>query len=453
MTGTEERLRDALYASASRVRDDELRPLAAPERRGSGRARRPVPGRRPWLPPLAAAASVALIATTVVVAGAYLHRHHTGGPGPAAGPPRYYATLAGNDNIDLQEVAVHATATSAVIASVPDPVSPLPPRTGTAAPPSNTATPRPHASLMPPLAVATGDDRTFYVVYAVQTEVGYRDLVIKSFHLSGAGQPSQLAQVKGGQLPGQGTGGTGLSAVGPRIGGFAVSPDNGKIALALKASSSSTASDEILVIDTRTGAHAVWRGGLDRANAGFAILGLSWTADGRSLAFLAQWCSPPRSAVSNIQTDLCGGTTRSAQVRELDTTSAGGSLSRARLLLAQSARYPYIARAVISPDGTSLTAILLSGPLPPDQGLGPYAPERLSVVRISVATGAVTGTLFQGVDPMSAYSALTVDSTGGYVMLTHADVYLRPGDTRYAAGWLDAGHFRRLPLNTGEAAW
>jgi hypothetical protein len=38
-------------------------------------------------------------------------------------------------------------------------------------------------------------------------------------------------------------------------------------------------------------------------------------------------------------------------------------------------------------------------------------------------------------------------------MLTHIDVYLRPGDTRYAAGWIDAGHFRRLPLNTGEAAW
>jgi hypothetical protein len=235
--------------------------------------------------------------------------------------------------------------------------------------------------------------------------------------------------------------------VNPRIGGFAVSPDNGKIALALKASSSSTTSDEILVIDTRTGAHAVWRGGLDRPNAAFAILGLSWTSDGRSLAFLAQWCSPPQRAFSNTRSDVCGGATRSAQVRELDTTSAGGSLSSARLLLAQSARYPYIARALISPDGTSLTAILLSGPVPPGTGLGPNAPERLSVVRISVGTGTVTATFFQGVDPVSVWSTLTADSSGRYLMLTHTDVSLRSDDTRYAVGWIDAGHFRQLPLN------
>jgi hypothetical protein len=449
MTRTEERLRDALLTAASRVQDDALRPLAAPGRRIPESAPRAASRRRTWLPPLAAAASVALIAIAVVAVAGYLqHRNNAPAPtSPAAGPPRYYATLEGNNRTNLEEVIVRATATGAVVTRVPDPVSPLPRGTGTAAPPSSTATPNPNASLMQPLDIATTDDRTFYVVYGIQTVTGYGDLVIESFRLSNAGQPSPLIQVNGGQLSGQGTTRAGGSWVNPRIGGFAVSPDNGKIALALKASSSSTTSDEILVIDTRTGSHAVWRGGLDRPNAAFAILGLSWTSDGRSLAFLAQWCSPPQRAFSNTGSDVCGGATRSAQVRELDTTSAGGSLSSARLLLAQSARYPYIARALISPDGTSLTAILLSGPVPPGTGLGPNAPERLSVVRISVGTGTVTATFFQGVDPVSVWSTLTADSSGRYLMLTHTDVSLRPGDTRYAVGWIDAGHFRQLPLN------
>ncbi len=390
MTRTEERLRDALLASASRVHDDALRPLAAPGRRIPEHGPRAASRRRTWLPPLAAAASVALIAV-VAVAG-YLHRNNAPGPvTPVAGPPGYYATLEGNNHTDLEEVVVRATATGAVVTRVPDPVSPLPRGTGTAAPPSSTATPNPNADLMQPLDIATTDDRTFYVVYALQTVMGYGDLVIESFRLSDAGQPSPLVQVNGGRLSGQGTIRAGGFGADPRIGGFAVSPGNGKIALALKASSSSTTSDEILVIDTRTGAHAIWRGGLDRPSAAFAILGLSWTSDGKSLAFLAQWCSPPQRAFSNTHSDVCGGTTRSAEVRELDTTSAGGPLSSARLLLAQSARYPYIARALISPDGTSLTAILLSGPVPPGKGLG----------------------------------------------------------------WIDAGHFRQLPLNPDgqPAAW
>jgi hypothetical protein len=457
MTKTEERLRDYLGAVADSVRPDNTRPLAAAGRPASGDALRPASRRRTWLPPLAAAASVALIAAGVVAAGGYLHhRDNPPGPaGPAAGPPRYYATLEGNNQTDLDEVVIRATGTGAAVARIQDPVSPIPPGTGTAAPPSSTATPNPYASLMQPLDITTTDDRTFYAVYATQTATGYGDLLIESFHLSDAGQASPLARVNGGQLSGHGTTRyTGGSGVTPLVGGFAVSPDNGKIALALKASPADAAAEEILVTDTRTGAHTVWRGGLDRAGAAFAILGLSWTADSRSLAFLAQWCSPRQRADGNIHSQSCGGT-RSAQVRELDTALPGGSLSIARLLLAQSPRYPYIGRAAISPDGTSLTALLLSGPVPPNKGFGPGAPERFSIVRISVATGLVTAALFHGVDPVSMYSTLTVESTGRYVMLAHTDVVLRPADTPYAAGWIDAGHFRQLPPNAGEqgVAW
>lgn len=64
-----------------------------------------------------------------------------------------------------------------------------------------------------------------------------------------------------------------------------------------------------------------------------------------------------------------------------------------------------------------------------------------------MATGTVTAALFQGVDPVSVWSTLTADSSGRYLMLTHTDVSLRPGDTRYAVGSIDAGHFCQLPLN------
>ncbi len=93
--------------------------------------------------------------------------------------------------------------------------------------------------------------------------------------------------------------------------------------------------------------------------------------------------------------------------------------------------------------------------MPPGRGFGPGAPERLAVVRISVSTGTVTATLFQGADPVSAWSTLTADSSGRYLMLAHTDVSLQSGDTRYAVGWIDAGHFRQLPLNSDgqPVAW
>lgn len=457
MTKTEERLRDYLGAVADSVRPDNTRPLAAPARLASGDALRPASRRRTWLAPLAAAASVALVAAVAVAVGGHLsHRGNAPGPtGPTVGPPKYYATVEADNQTDLDEVVVRATATSAVVARIADPVSPLPPGTGSAAPPSSTATPNPYASLMEPLDVATADDRTFFVVYAVQTVTGYSDLVIDSFRLSGAGQPGPLAQVNGGELAGHGAGHEiGGSRVTPLIGGFAVSPDNSKIAVVLRATPADAAAEEILVLDTRTGSHAVWRGGLDRADAAFAILGLSWTADGRSVAFLAQWCSPPQRGTSDVHSEICGGA-RSAQVRELDATLPGGSLSSTRVLLAESALYPFIERAAISPDGTSLTALLLSGPVAPDNVFGPGAPERFSVVRISLATQRVTATLLRGADPVSMYSTLTIDSTGRYVMLAHIDVFLGKDDTPYPAGWIDAGHFHSLPLNTGEqgVAW
>ncbi len=72
MTRTEERLADALGAAASRLREETLRPLSIPPRRGRRSAR--------WLAPIAATASVLLVIGVVVsLAGRF--------PGPG-GPHR-----------------------------------------------------------------------------------------------------------------------------------------------------------------------------------------------------------------------------------------------------------------------------------------------------------------------------------------------------------------------------
>ena len=109
MTGAEERLRDALHASAGRVADDRLRPLPDHEPQTERRARRRKAWRA-WLIPAAAAASVALVVSlAVALTGGTLPAPSGGGPsgrGPSGGgptgagspqPPGYFADFSGQE--------------------------------------------------------------------------------------------------------------------------------------------------------------------------------------------------------------------------------------------------------------------------------------------------------------------------------------------------------------------
>ena len=50
-------------------------------------------------------------------------------------------------------------------------------------------------------------------------------------------------------------------------------------------------SDQLVVIHTATGAQSIWRGGSPtRGYRYFRLASLSWTADGRELAVLGEWC-------------------------------------------------------------------------------------------------------------------------------------------------------------------
>lgn len=154
------------------------------------------------------------------------------------------------------------------------------------------------------------------------------------------------------------------------MGGFAVSPDGSQLALAVASahddSSASTVASQILVINLRTGAHEIWRGGLDRTGQTFGIVDLSWTGDGKSLVYLAKWCPP-----NYLGYGLYGGFNCSTlghhkhpvqfegsqAVREVSVTTGGGTLNQGPVLLSQSARNMSLTQALINPGGTQLYAL------------------------------------------------------------------------------------------------
>jgi len=167
---------------------------------------------------------------------------------------------------------------------------------------------------------------------------------------------------------------------------------------------------------------------------------VSWTASGRSIVYLAQWCKPGLEG-----TDTCVGgphTGQFAEVWALNPASGGGSLAASgHLLLEQSSRYPVIAQALISRDGTAIIAMVLSGP-------GQEPGQELTIERISVATGQPLAVLYHGVAGEAAGSSLTADGSGRYLLL--ADGF---GPHH---GWIGGGRLHLLPPTNGDGepmAW
>lgn len=421
MTTTEQRLRDALSAKAAQVRDDRLRPLteaaaapAAPGAPGAERRARRRQAWRNWLIPLAAAASVLLI----VGLGVAVTRLPTHSQPVTSQPstPRYFVYIAGTgpgNRIDVQSVS-----TGAVTATVRPPKPP----TGGAVDYEALA--------------AAPDDRTFYVEYEVfPANLRVPQIWIMSFSITGSGSATPLTIVKGGRINNQ-PGGL------QTWGNLAVSPDGTKLAFTVDSSShvgneSPGYSDEIIAIDLRTGEQEVWMGGLYRSGKQFSILDVSWTADGRSLVFLGQWCDA-------VVSPGCDGTSapgeyRDAQVWSLSLAAGGGSLGDGQLLLRQSARDPVIAQALGSPDGSDLTVAVLSGQ-PDRNGLWP----QLTVEHVS-ADGSARSVDYrisraQGLGGSPRQVMLAADPSGQHLLLSYA---VHGG---FVIGWLANGTFHRLPI-------
>jgi hypothetical protein len=411
MTRTEDRLADALDAAACSVPEEALRPLVVPE----------LSRRRPgWLAPVAAAMGVALVIGLAVLAGR-VSAGHTGptAPGPT-GTPRYYVEtgLTGSSPV------IRSTATGAVTGTVPVP----------------------EAVNAPGYAIATADAHgTFFVAAYSPADEGER---IYQFRVTRAGRVTGFATVPGGRLAGREWAADAL----------AVSPDGSRIAVGMSFSGPPgpcggpgeracprSRPDYLMALSAATGARTVWRNGPGAPGPWFSVDSLSWTSDNNELVFLGQWCR------LSADTQTCGDG-RVAEVRALDP-AVGGRVYSGRLLLRQSARFPYPVQALISPDGATITAVVLRGRVVGNSQISGAVPQDLSVVSYSAGTGQPLAVLYQRrlgdtseVNGAPDFLALSQDGSGQHFTL---NVGLCAGHcTDGANGWISDG--RLVPLQPAD---
>jgi type IV secretory pathway VirB2 component (pilin) len=348
----------------------------------------------------AAVAAVLLIGLGVAVSAQVTSpRPAGGGYSPADLPGDYIQQSLSGASASLLTV-VRATATGAVTATV--------------------SCPWPHARIAAQDVAAA--NHTFFIVCQKETGPGASVVTgsrIYQFRVSESGRISGYTVVPGGILNGL------------RVGGIAASSDGSEIAVTTAPGASRSPLASIMVINARTGARAVWRnGGNAPGTTSFEISDLSLTSDGRELVFLA--------VTQCIQNPRCEPT--GEEVRALSPAASGGQLDSGQLLLQQSAltglSAGYINGAVVSPDGSALTLVIMHS--------GPQS-DTASVVQFSAATGRQTRVLYQMPTGNGfSYQFFSSDPSGRYLLL---DVGPTSGEVN---GWIDYGQLVPLTPPDGD---
>jgi hypothetical protein len=401
MNTVEDRLRAALRETAGEVTPQSVPPLRM--HRAPGRRRGmagPAARRRwaAWLAPLAAAASVTAVVAASLAISATFHGGHRAASkpaGPFAGVPPYYIVLTGRKPNLKPSLAqpffaqVRATATGAVLASV--------------------TPPKPYGTFS---AAAAGGSRTFVLTAnkwkVVRANGGtFAEATATKFYLLRLGAGGHVRQLTPLPIP--------AMPPGAEISGFALTRDGSKLAVALRGGVNGGPGPEIQVFSLATGAKRVWTwpgGGPITNNAGGNGQVLSWTADGRTLAF-QQW-------VGN-----------SIDVRLLDATTPGGSLqSDSRLAVqwkddAESFHFVHGKAsniidgfsALITGDGTKIVAATASETKHPLN-------SELAFTEFSASTGKVVDVLgrwpIPGLYPGQTQDVLWTNSSGStLIVLAH----------------------------------
>jgi hypothetical protein len=237
------------------------------------------------------------------------------------------------------------------------------------------------------------------------------------FRVTSSGRVSGYALVRGGVL-------NGLSA-----GRMAVTPDGSEIAVAVSpGADTDPAPGNILVINTRTGRHAVWHNGADvPGTVRYSTGDLSLTSNGRELAFL----TVPQCVPGGNTTCAAGG---GQQVRAVSPAAGGGQLSGSRLLMRWSGLHGlsrgYVNFAMITPDGSAVTVVTMH--------TGRQT-ETTSAVQVSAATGQQLRVLYRvNTGNGFSYRFTSSDPSGRYLLL---DV----GPVRdMVNGWIDHGQLIQL---------
>ncbi len=246
---------------------------------------------------------------------------------------------------------------------------------------------------------------------------------IYRFQLTDSGRVSGLSLVPGGQLGP------------PAVDAITAAPDGAQVAVTVGPAvigGRPSVPDQIMIINTRTGTRAVWRGSatLFRAEA------LSFIHQGRELVFVGvKRCTPsPHSATCRA-------------LRAVSTASPGGQLDSSRLLLPLAAllrsRGDYVNDVIISPDGATLTVAVARTP---DRGQNQILVERFSV------TGRLLRVLFRmRTGNGFFYRFVNADPSGRYLLFDAGPT------TASVNGWID--HGRLIPLvpadgsNVFSEAW
>jgi len=337
MTTIEDRLRAATRAAAETVAPGSAPPLRLPDREHHrGLARRRGPGRRwaGWTAPLAAAAAVTVVIGGVLIVTRQAHLPQNR-PGPAgavtiplrripsilggAVPPYAVGLAPGPLAAQSTRAVVRATASGAVLATL--------------------SPPRGYGSFT--WVTGAADDRTFVLAaYGRGPVTGSAPAPAArnatAFFLLRLDPAADMARLTPLPAPAQ----PDLPGMGSAISGIALSPDGGKLAVAL---GNQSGPSELKLFDLRSGSVRVWRGAQGARIDGYISadeLGansLSWTADGKTLAV-----------------DQEAG--QAINVRLLDTTAPGGDLWAS----ARAATFPnwpsgsVAGSAIITPDGNKI---------------------------------------------------------------------------------------------------
>jgi len=191
----------------------------------------------------------------------------------------------------------------------------------------------------------------------------------------------------------------------------------------------------VVVIDTATGRHQTWRGGLARPDSQLSILSLVWRSGDTKLLFTAQWCRPLQAEPYSF---LCAGSRKDppswpvAQVRQLAVPGTGGSLAHSRVLLRFGSRRDVLVQAIPGGDAKSVLVLAVGA--------------KFAVDRIWLPGPAGGG------EPLAVGPAhwsvqpdfLTADGSRHYLL-----VGLDDGE-RF--GWIGFGRFRRLPDTNAQLA-
>jgi hypothetical protein len=393
----ESQLRDLLHAA---VGDPPHRVTVEAVRRRVVRRRR-----AEWA--TGTAAVVLLTGLGIVVPGRLFAPGAPTGPNSApAGAPRYYVQTVITGPKPPPVTVVRSRATGAVTATVRCPWP---------------------KSQVAGSGLAAADGQVFFLA-CQRSHLVHRHFVITGtrvfrFQVTASGRVRGYSAVPGGKLPGLG------------VGRMAATPDGSQ--LAMTAAAGFGPGGNVLVLNTRTGARAVWHNGTGAAGSTqFGLGDLSWARHNSELVVQA--------TVRKCPGGTAGQCVPGMQWRALRPPAAGGQLGSSRLLVAKSAftgkAQGFINDSVITPDGAALIVVVLHSPR------GASTPGTIDVVKVSASTGAKLRVLFEENTGQGVfYRFFSTDPSTRFLILDAG----RPTGA-IPNGWID--HGRLVPLRPADGS-